>query len=128
MGPIEGRRGDVVLTPSGNRLIVHFFTGVLEHFLEIANFQVVQEEPDRLILRVVPGEGFSREILQRVLQRLRAQGLTDMTIDMEVVSEIPIPPSQKHRFIISKLAVGQPAREEPPKAESTVPAAARSEV
>jgi len=128
MGPIEGRCGDVVLTPSGNRLIVHFFTGVLEHFLEIVNFQVLQEETDRLILRVVPGEGFSRETLEEVRQGLQAQGLTDMTIDMEVVSQIPVPTSQKHRFIMSKLAVADRFQEDGARATATVPVAARSKL
>ena len=41
---IQGRNTDVVLTPGGNRLIVHFFTGILEHFPEIDSFQVVQDD------------------------------------------------------------------------------------
>ncbi len=42
MQSIQGRSADIVTTPSGNRLIVHFFTGVLEHFSEVDSFQVVQ--------------------------------------------------------------------------------------
>jgi phenylacetate-CoA ligase len=41
MESIRGRDADVIITPAGNRLIVHFFTGVLEHFQEIDSFQVI---------------------------------------------------------------------------------------
>ena len=104
MEGIQGRSGDVVVTPSGNRLIVHFFTGILEHFQEIANFQVVQEERDRIVVRIVSGPGFSAATPGAVRSRLGAHGLTDMTIDVDVVAEIPRPRSNKHRFILSRVA------------------------
>ncbi len=103
MEGIQGRSGDVVLTPSGNRLIVHYFTGILEQFQDVANFQVVQEERDRLLLLIVPGDGFSSETARRVQDSLRAHGLTDMAIDVEVTSEIPMAKSNKHRFVLNRV-------------------------
>lgn len=108
MEGIEGRSGDVVVTPDGNRLIVHFFTGILEHFKDIANFQVIQEERDRLVVRIVPGLGFEQETASRVGDRLRDRGLTDMRIDVEVTSDIPKSKSTKHRFVLSKLEAPTP--------------------
>jgi phenylacetate-CoA ligase len=103
MEAIEGRSGDVIVTPSGNRLIVHFFTGVLEYFPEIANFQVIQEERDRLVVYVVPGAGFSASTAQNVRDGLRARGLTDMKIEVEVTAGIPLAKSNKHRFILNRV-------------------------
>jgi phenylacetate-CoA ligase len=103
MEGLQGRSGDVVVTPDGNRLIVHFFTGIIEYFREVANFQVVQEESDRLVVRVVPGAGFSSETPAAVVKALQARGLTDMRIDVEVVASIPLPKSTKHRFVLSRL-------------------------
>jgi phenylacetate-CoA ligase len=110
MSGIEGRSGDVVVTPSGNRLIVHFFTGILEHFRSIATFQVIQEERDLLRVRVVPGAGFDDSVPAAVAARLRERGIGDMRIEVEVTPSIERPKSNKHRFVLSRLAA------EPPRA------------
>ena len=104
MGPIQGRDTDIVVTPSGNRLIVHFFTGVLEHFPEIDSFQVTQEELESIVLRLVPGKNFSKDTPSRIVSNLRDKGASDISINIEVVSEIPLPPSHKRRFVVSKIA------------------------
>ena len=41
---IDGRETDVVVTPNGNRLIVHFFTGIFEYYQSIDTFKVIQKE------------------------------------------------------------------------------------
>jgi phenylacetate-coenzyme A ligase PaaK-like adenylate-forming protein len=100
---IQGRDTDVVLTPGGNRLIVHFFTGILEHFPEIRDWQVVQREADAVVLRVVPGPGFSSGAAARAVEALRAHG-ADLHVEVETVDEIPLPPTGKRRFILSEYA------------------------
>lgn len=102
MVSIEGRDTDVVVTPSGNRLIVHFFTGILSHFPEIESFQVVQETREAILVRVVPAAGFSRETADRVVAALREKG-ADLDIELETVPEIPAAASGKRRFVISRL-------------------------
>jgi hypothetical protein len=100
---IQGRDTDVVFTPSGNRLIVHFFTGVLEHFPEIECFQVVQREYDAILVRVVPASGWRRESAVEIAARLRAAGMEEMRIQVDPVREIPVAPSGKRRFVICEL-------------------------
>ena len=107
MESIQGRETDVVRTPTGNRLIVHFFTGVLEHFAEIEAFQVVQESIDTMVLRIVPTKQFSWESRKRIVSALQARGATDINIDIELVDEIPLTPGGKRRFIISKIVNSQ---------------------
>jgi phenylacetate-CoA ligase len=105
MDSIQGRNTDVVVTPSGNRLIVHFFTGILEHFREIEAFQVEQNELDSIDLRIVPTPEFDGEVAESVRLRLSEKGAADLKIHIEPVSNIPIPPSGKHKFVISKVSV-----------------------
>jgi len=100
---IQGRNADVVLTPSGNRLIVHFFTGILEHFPEIDSFQVEQTEVDRIIVRIVPSSEIPDSLSIRVVNALKEKGANDLQINIEFVSNIPLPPSGKHRFVISNI-------------------------
>jgi phenylacetate-CoA ligase len=100
---IQGRDTDVVLTPSGNRLIVHFFTGVLEHFHEIDSFQVIQEDIGSILLRLVPRPDFSKNTAEAIVTRLSENG-ADLNIEVETVDEIPLAPSHKRRFIVSKIS------------------------
>ena len=102
MQSIQGRDTDIVITPSGNRLIVHFFTGVLEHFEEIDSFQVIQEELDSIVVRIVPAGEFSIATRRRIVESLKEKG-ADLNIELELVQDMPLPPSGKRRFIISHL-------------------------
>lgn len=108
MASVVGRTADMVVTPSGNRLIVHFFTGILEHFSEIDSFQVVQDEPDRIVLRLLPArpDSCDEDTRQAVVGALRAKG-ADLRVDIEVVKQIPLSRGGKQRFVISTIGESQ---------------------
>ena len=102
MEAIKGRDADVITTPSGNRLIVHFFTGILEHFPEIDSFQVVQTEPDSILLRIQPKGEMTDSILDKIKTSLADKGTSDLQVNFQFVESIPMPPSGKHRFVINQ--------------------------
>jgi phenylacetate-CoA ligase len=101
---VEGRDTDVVLTPRGNRLIVHFFTGVLEYFRSIDAYQIIQREPDAIVVRVVPGAGYTAETADQIVEALRQRGADDLRIDIECADDIPPTPSGKRRLVLSEVA------------------------
>ena len=102
MDSIRGRDADVITTPSGNRLIVHFFTGILEHFHEIDSFQVVQTMPQAILIRIQPQGEMSEGFFTKIRSALFEKGAVDLNIDFEIVDEIPLPPTGKHRFVINQ--------------------------
>jgi phenylacetate-CoA ligase len=103
MQSVQGRSADVVITPSGNRLIVHYFTGVLEHFSEIDSFQVVQQTSNLILLRIVPYGIITDGRRTEIINALKVKGASDLDIHIEIVDDIPLPPSGKHRFVISEI-------------------------
>jgi len=107
MKSIQGRDTDIIITPGGNRLIVHFFTGVLEYFPEIKYFQVIQEKLETLTLRIVPANGYNQMTGNRIITRLKEKGLNDLKINVEEVAEIPLSPAGKRRFVISNVSLSQ---------------------
>jgi phenylacetate-CoA ligase len=113
MESIHGRETDIIVTPTGNRLIVHFFTGIMEHYTGIKTFQVVQETPDALLIRIVPGRGYSDSVGQDVIRRLREAGAEGMSIKVELVDEIPLPPTGKRRFLITEVGKDPTTKEAP---------------
>lgn len=104
MARIEGRDTDVVVTPSGNRLIVHFFTGIIEHFSEVEMFQVLQQDVRSIVLRVVASQSGrnSDEWQAELISRLRESGARDLDIQLSMEDEIPTAPSGKRRFVIGR--------------------------
>jgi phenylacetate-CoA ligase len=113
MQSIQGRDTDVVVTPRGNRLIVHFFTGVLEHFSEIETFQVSQEKADSISLLIVPTVDYNKDTAVKIITRLQEQGASDLQIDIRLVDRVPSSPSGKRRFVVSKIAKPNFAQDHP---------------
>lgn len=102
MTSVQGRSADAIVTPSGNRLIVHYFTGILEHFKEIDTFQVVQYEPGKVTVRILPKKPISQSLTAEIIRALQAKGASDVTFTIEIVDSIPLSPAGKHRFIINE--------------------------
>ena len=103
MKSIQGRNADMVLTPSGNRLIVHYFTGILEYFSEIDTFQIEQDRLDHIIVRIVPNKVISHLTKKEIIQALNEKGAQDLQIDLDLVESIPLSPAGKHKFVISTI-------------------------
>jgi len=103
MDSITGRNADVIVTPSGNRLIVHFFTGILEHFSEIDSFQVVQKYPGEILIRLVQKSEINTELLTRIENALVEKGAADLMMKFEIVESIPLQNTGKHRFVINQV-------------------------
>lgn len=101
MQSIQGRDTDIIITPSGNRLIVHFFTGILEHFKEINSFQVVQESIDLIIINIVPNKNFNSSSSRKIIETIINNGARDMEINILLVDDIPLTKGGKRRFIIN---------------------------
>lgn len=107
MSAIQGRDTDIILTPAGNRLIVHFFTGILEHFPQINTFQIVQEEIDSILLRIVPYGDLDSTIQSQIILALQAKGIDALQVTIELVDNIPLTSGGKRRFIMSHLSSAQ---------------------
>lgn len=105
MQGLRGRETDVVITPAGNRLIVHFFTGIFEHFSAIENFQVVQEAEKDLRVFVTPAR-VDKNLETALRRALEEKGLTGMDVKIEFVAEIPLK-AGKRRFVINKAYPAQ---------------------
>ncbi|RMG46673.1 MAG: phenylacetate--CoA ligase family protein [Acidobacteria bacterium] len=105
---IEGRALDVVVTPDGRAFGGTFFTLQLRPFdRTIERFQVVQDRPDHLVVRVVPGPGYGPAVRQRVLDTLAGALGRTVSVELLEVPEIPPSPSGKHRFVISQVGGGR---------------------
>jgi phenylacetate-CoA ligase len=102
---IVGRTADTLVTPSGKRLVVHFFNGMFDHYLDIGAFQAAKTHPDRLELRIVPRNDRGIASANDVVRRIEVE-VPDMKIDVRIVDRVPLTPAGKRRFVIDETAPG----------------------
>lgn len=105
METIHGRDTDMILTPSGNRLVVHFFNAVLDRFPEIECYQVRQRVPGTMDIYLVPSKSavYGSDTQAAIKANLQEHGARGLDIRIELVDDIPASPSGKRRFVISDV-------------------------
>ena len=101
---IIGRDTDVVRTRSGKFLIVHFFTGIFEHYPQIKQFQVVQSSLDYITINYVPDElSFRSDVLDIVQEKIQDKLQEPFVIHFNPVNDIAPTASGKPQIIQSTL-------------------------
>jgi phenylacetate-CoA ligase len=104
LAEIDGRIEDYVVTPDGRRI------GRMDHVFkdtrEVKEAQIHQPSLDRLVVRLVPAEGFGDGAVRSIEQELRRRVGGELAIAFEVVESIPRLRSGKFRAVVSDLAAG----------------------
>jgi phenylacetate-CoA ligase len=98
---IDGRLQDVIQTPRGPMNQI-WFGLVIRDFTWIAGWQLVQNQRDRVLFRLITTQELTPELLAPFLTRLRT-GLGDMNIDFERADELTRRPNGKFQPIISTI-------------------------
>jgi phenylacetate-CoA ligase len=102
---IEGRDTDIIVTPKGGFLVVHFFTILFEYIEGVTQFQVVQEKIDKLKINIVKNEKFTEKDFNHIVSWIKKHAGEEMNIDIEFADSIPPTKSGKRRFVISKVPI-----------------------
>lgn len=106
LGVVQGRMVDYF--PLANGRTVHPFaltTPVIESAGRwLAQYQLTQERPDHLVLRIAPRAAPSPEELAQVEALILAAAGPGITLELRLVPEIPLEPSGKFRLSRSLVA------------------------
>ncbi|MBX2955220.1 MAG: phenylacetate--CoA ligase family protein [Cyclobacteriaceae bacterium] len=100
---IVGRDTDIVRTRSGKLLIVHFFTGIFEHFEKIRQFRVIQQDLDSIIIEYIPEIDFSPYVLEEVRSVIVNKLEEQFEIEFQEVQHIEPTASGKPQIIKSLI-------------------------
>lgn len=99
---IDGRTLDVIIGANGNQLVG--FLWLVKGVKGIKQFQIIQRELGKLILKLIVEKSFTINEKQKLLNRVYYYCGKNMKVNIEVVDEIPLTVSGKQRFVISKLS------------------------
>lgn len=100
---IEGRDSDIIKTPDGKFLIVHFFTAIFEFQEGIEQFQVIQRELDEIEIKIVKNDKFTKKDMDNIGKAIKEGGGERLKVCFNFVDNIPLERSGKRRFVISKI-------------------------
>lgn len=99
-----GRVTDFLVTPEGGIISGASLTiYLIANAPGVAQAQLVQDDPARLLIRVVPGEGYGSATLDFFAEQIPRFFGPRVTWDVEPVTEIPCEASGKYRFSVSSI-------------------------
>jgi phenylacetate-CoA ligase len=97
---ILGRCDDVILTADGRRLVQ--IDAIFTPLIRIREAQIVQEELDHFIIRVVPSEGWSEKD-EKMLKDALIERVGSARVDVVLTRQIERTWAGKFRIIVSKV-------------------------
>jgi phenylacetate-CoA ligase len=103
MGSLEGRMLDMLVGSDGHIVAGEVFPHLLKD-LPIERFQVHQSKDLTVTLKIVPGQGFDDEVASRIRREMRVVFGDRTNLSMELVRDIPLTASGKHRVTVSEVA------------------------
>jgi phenylacetate-CoA ligase len=100
---VVGRQLDVLHTPEGRRVAGEFFPHLLKDFPAVRRFQVVQESPDLIRLRVVLKEGRWEPAQRRQVETaVRNVFGSSVRFELQQVEDIPLTAAGKLQVVVNR--------------------------
>jgi phenylacetate-CoA ligase len=103
MESIVGRTSDIVVTPSGKQLVIHFFSRIFSTISSVEQFQIVQRELGAIVVKLVVGDGFDDSVGRAIVQEIHEIGDPDLRIELDLVDAIEVGKNAKRRYVVSEL-------------------------
>jgi len=92
-----------VVTKDGRFISPSVLTHPFKPLHSIKLSQIVQEEPDRVVVKIVPDERFSDADAAQLRSALQQRLGAEMRLEIQVVESIPRTATGKFRWVISKV-------------------------
>jgi phenylacetate-CoA ligase len=100
---LVGREGDVIALPDGRRLYWPYFHETFARYEQLERYQVIQDEADRLRIRVLASADHYPDLVRGLGVELAQQIPRAMKVDFEPWGQVAADPSAKFRPVLSSL-------------------------
>ncbi|MGH6691091.1 MAG: hypothetical protein ACREMQ_16530, partial [Longimicrobiales bacterium] len=95
---------DLVVTPRGRVISPSVLTHPFKPLDGVVKSQIVQDRLDHIVVRIVPIGRFPAAHERSLVAALNERLGNEVTVDVEVVADIPCEPSGKYRWVVSQVA------------------------
>jgi phenylacetate-CoA ligase len=106
LAKVEGRIADLIVLPD-RILTPPNITVLMSDMRGVKSYQLRQDKLDELRLLVVPDDTYNESVGQYVVGALRQLAGTNVSVNLELVPEIPVSQSGKRRYVISSISSSQ---------------------
>jgi len=105
LGKIIGRTQDYIYTKDRERvaLTALIFGQHYHAFGNIQKWQLVQNVPGKVVIKIIKGEGFSNEDEEEI--RNKFKGICNIATDFDFVDSIPLTKRGKFKFLVQNIEV-----------------------
>jgi phenylacetate-CoA ligase len=103
MSRIEGRRADCIRLPSGRLISPYVLTEWIREFVGVGQYQIIQEERNRIVVKIVPRSGFDKNLISDWTSHFSEIVGEHVIVEPEVVSSILVDKRAKYRYVMSKV-------------------------
>jgi phenylacetate-CoA ligase len=94
---------DIVVTPDGRLISPSILTHPFKPFDQIVKSQIVQDAPDRIVVRIVPSAQFTEEHQRTLIEGLRLRLGEEVQVTISIEDDIPPERSGKFRWVVSRV-------------------------
>jgi phenylacetate-CoA ligase len=101
---VEGRQTDFLMATDGRILHALAVIYILREIAAIREFQVIQESLDRIVIRIVTEDSFSKGDESSIVRRVRKLLGEEVEVVVDKTAEIPRLLSGKFRYVTSHVA------------------------
>lgn len=103
MKRIEGRTNDFLKGPDDRLVSPMAILAVMDYFSEIAQFRVIQEKKNKVVVELVEGSGFSDKTIHQVQEKVGRIMGEEVLVEPVVVDHILRDPTGKMRVVRSRI-------------------------
>lgn len=107
MSSVSGREQDLICTNKGDYIDSYFFSYLLMRFQNIHWFQVIQNQYDSLLIRILAPNGLEQKFRVEINERIKHHTNFDFKISYEILDEMPISTTGKFRLCVSNVEESQ---------------------
>jgi phenylacetate-CoA ligase len=97
---VVGRQLDTLDTPDGRKIPGEFFPHLIKEFPAVRRFQVVQEKPELITLKLVVDGGLTLADREHLLTEVRKCTGTQVDVKLQMVDDIPLTNAGKLKVVI----------------------------
>ncbi|RJP25035.1 MAG: phenylacetate--CoA ligase family protein [Deltaproteobacteria bacterium] len=106
MDDVTTKAEDILTLKDGRVISPSVLTHPFKPLTSIEESQIVQEKPDWIIVKIVPGRTFSGSDRRHLIEEMRERLGEEVRIDIEIVESCPRLPSGKFKWVVSKVPLG----------------------
>lgn len=99
---ITGRQQEMLLTPEGKYVHGEFFTHIFWEISGVKEFQVVQDSPERIIIKIIPEDGFDERETNKIKSYIKRRS-EGWNVEFRLVDEIERTSAGKYKFVINEM-------------------------